>query len=359
MKKLMILFVILLAAINLYSANDPLAAYLKDGKWHFIDSKGKEMFKPLELESIGSFSEGLIGAKIKEDGKSYFAYLNTKGKVEFKTGGYHPLPIKEGYFVTVRFIDTATKDKLLGFMDRKGKTLFPPIFKDAQDFSEGLAYVMNDSIRGYINKKGELVISTPNTVGYNFVDGIAGVCKLPDYKFGFMDKKGNMIIPFKFDEVEDFSEGLCKVFIKGKYGYINKKGDVVVAARFDEGKPFKEKRAIVGMSKGLQDSTFNVIWGVIDTTGKQLETFIYSYADNYSDGLACVKKDSLYGFIDTDCNVAIDFKFKKAGSFAKGLAFAVDKDGIAGFIDKKGKFVITLPEFNFVLDMRTNKRYKP
>ena len=43
----------------------------------------------------------------------------------------------------------------------------------------------------------------------------------------FINKTGEEVIPLKYDEVEDFSEGFAKVKLNGKVFYINKRGECV------------------------------------------------------------------------------------------------------------------------------------
>ena len=38
-------------------------------------------------------------------------------------------------------------------------------------------------------------------------------------KFGFMDRKGNLIVPYKYDDIYNFSEGLAAVMKDGKIGF--------------------------------------------------------------------------------------------------------------------------------------------
>ena len=48
-----------------------------------------------------------------------------------------------------------------------------------------------------------------------------------DDKFVFIDKQGNAVIPFKYDDVGwYFSEGLISVGLNNKYGCIDKQGKV-------------------------------------------------------------------------------------------------------------------------------------
>lgn len=52
-------------------------------------------------------------------------------------------------------------------------------------------------------------------------------------KCGFLNLKGEMVIPMKFDYADYFKEGVCAVGINKKFGYINKKGDFVIKPVFD------------------------------------------------------------------------------------------------------------------------------
>lgn len=61
-----------------------------------------------------------------------------------------------------------------------------------------------------------------------------------NYKYGFIDKKGRVVIPFQFDATGSFSEGLVQVWQDGKCGFIDKKGKVVVPFRFDTADSFRK-----------------------------------------------------------------------------------------------------------------------
>jgi len=58
-----------------------------------------------------------------------------------------------------------------------------------------------------------------------------------NYKNGYIDKTGKMVIPPSFDYASDFSEGLVYVTPYGdkkfKKGYIDKSGNFVIKPRFD------------------------------------------------------------------------------------------------------------------------------
>lgn len=70
---------------------------------------------------------------------------------------------------------------------------------------------------------------------------------------------------------------------------------------------------------------------------------VYGYddIDCLSEGLAVVKRDGKYGFIDNTGQVVIPPKYDLVWDFSEGLA-RVSQNGKAGFIDNTGKVVIPL-----------------
>ena len=90
-------------------------------------------------------------------------------------------------------------------------------------------------------------------------------------------------------------------------------------------------------------------WGFVDKTGKEVISFKYEAAQEFSEGLAAVNLKGYWGFIDTTGKKIIPFTFWAIGNFSEGLAAARYFYGGSGFIDKAGKEVI-LFEFQWVGD---------
>ena len=84
--------------------------------------------------------------------------------------------------------------------------MIPCKYDYAYSFSEGLAGVEINGKWGFIDKRGNEVIPCKydySNNGYFFSEGLAGV-KLNE-KCGFIDKKGKEVVPCKYDRAEDFS----------------------------------------------------------------------------------------------------------------------------------------------------------
>ncbi len=171
--------------------------------------------------------------------------------------------------------------------------------------------------------------------------GREDLCQTGDrYKFdsnwGFIDVKGKQVIPLKYSYVEDFSKGLSAVRIgrnrkEAKWGFIDRDGKVIIPILYDDAKSFSEGLACV-----RKDNK----WGYIDKQGDVVIPLSdYFRCSSFKEGRARVEKwvdrDSRIGFIDKNGKVVILIKYQSAMDFNNGLAH-VKYQGKWGYIDKNG-----------------------
>ena len=190
----------------------------------------------------------------------------------------------------------------------------------------------------------------------------------PNNRYGCMDRKGNVIIPTRFDFAGDCSEGLMPVKEKGKWGVINAEGDYIIPPTFQFIRGPFSKGLICAMKDykfgfidqkgqwaiepifehdfafnelGMAEVMMNREIGFINTQGEYLIKPAFDRVGEFSNGLAPVKKKATdkWGFIDTNGNMVIQPQFDYAESFSEGLT-AVEKSGKVGFIDPTGKLVL-------------------
>ena len=108
------------------------------------------------------------------------------------------------------------------FVDSAGTFLFNKQFERVSSFSEGLAGVEQNEKWGFINTKGEVVVPCIYDDAVSFSEGLAGVEQ--NEKWGFINTKGEVVIPCIYDEATWFSEGLAKVKQKRQMGLYQHKG---------------------------------------------------------------------------------------------------------------------------------------
>lgn len=80
-------------------------------------------------------------------------------------------------------------------------------------------------------------------------------------------------------------------------------------------------------------------YGFKNDKGEEIIAPSFDHARDFSDGLALIIADKLFGFIDATGRIAISPRFQRAEDFSEGLA-AVQINGRWGFIDKKGEIII-------------------
>lgn len=200
---------------------------------------------------------------------------------------------------------------------------------------------------GYVNDKGELVIPAQFEKCYRFSsEGLAAIYDTAKKQYYFIDSKGNVlpteITSFKlmdgfgFD-LTGFSDGLVPVRVEDKWGYLNSKGKLVIQAKYDKVTEFNEGHA-VALSGGK--------YFVLDTKGTEIPVVsdavdVKGFNGKYAPYRAADKK---FGFIGVDGKVAIPAQFESVGYFNAGLAWAKNAERKLGYINTKGEWVIQ-PQF--------------
>ncbi|MDC1067962.1 WG repeat-containing protein [Candidatus Kapabacteria bacterium] len=352
---------ILIIILNLYAFSiSPLCVYQDSkGVWNFMDSNG-EIFKTrTDISNYYGYREGMHRVKLIDDNQETWAYLNENGEVLFKVKYDVAKDFYEGMALVANESRNPDFPRTYGFINKYGKEIVPPKYKDAIVFQEGLAYVMNDKERGYINKTGQFEIKLADTiVGYRFSEGVASVSD-PKFKHGLIDRKGNLISEFIYDEPSYFSEGKSKANYKGLVGLIDTTGNIILPFKYFEIKEFKNGLSFASVSS----RSMNHVWALIDPAGNFLSEHEYSFVNNFNQGLAAVKhiKDG-WKFITEDNQQYLELNCRFLNNFAgeEELAWAsklIDYDYyVSGFIDKTGEHVIVIEDYIFAYDLRLNQR---
>lgn len=215
--------------------------------------------------------------------------------------------------------------------------------KSGNDFAPELIPVKVSEKWGYVNAEGKYEINPQFSYAGFFIDNIALVASAD--KYGYIDEKGKFLINPQYKDASDFSEGLAAVVSEnGKIKYINKKGDIKIE--------LKDAEYAGNFHNGLAKVKINDQWGFIDNTGKIVINPQFYQVIDFTDGLSAFsKKDEkgeiLWGYIDKTGKIIINAQFKSVEPFTDGLA-AVSIDGKQfGFVDKTGKYIIN-PQFEEV-----------
>lgn len=177
---------------------------------------------------------------------------------------------------------------------------------------------------GFVDQQGNIVVPFQYDWVWPFSEGLAAV-KLKN-KWGYINQRNETVTPFQYSDAGSFKEGLARVEMNDKFGYIDKYGKTVTPCKYDLGADFCE---------GFASVLLNDRYGFIGKSGETVIPFKYDWADSFHDGLALVKLDTKYGFVDNRGNVVIPLRYDFAFSFNKGLA-SVRINDVHGYINTNG-----------------------
>jgi hypothetical protein len=200
----------------------------------------------------------------------------------------------------------------------------PPRFDDTDGFFNGLARVKVNGKWGYINEKGEEIVPPRFDAAEDFAtNGLAWVSV--DDKWGLVNERGEEIVPPRFvnrtssNKGKGFTaNGLAKVEANDKYGYINTRGEEVIPLRFGNAGDFSDN----GLARVA--TAINYKWGYINEKGEEVIPMCFDYVEDFAaNGLARAKINGKYGYIDEKGEIVIPPRFDltwKGNFAANGLA---------------------------------------
>ncbi len=224
-----------------------------------------------------------------------------------------------GFVALVLLSNRSEERRVWGYVDAAGAEVIPITFDEARDFSYGRAAVQVGRSWGFVDPAGELVIT-------------------PEYEL-----------------VGDFTElGRAWAQLDSAVGYLRPDGTWAVTPRFDMATAFTDSVAIAGMVVGRTTTRVSgsigtpiYSFGIIDQDGIWIveplddsEPGYWSSARGFSEGLAAVKIDGTYGYVNHAGELVIPAGYDRADSFHNGIALTKPRSGGFRLIDTDGAAVL-------------------
>jgi len=248
----------------------------EDSGYYYIDSMGRKAFDKV-FKYAGSFS---CGRAVIMDSDDNYSIIDTDGEIIAALEDIRTWRYADDMLLVM--LNNGTDIKF-GYADLNGKIVIPPIYDYATDFHEGFAAVSSydEQKIQIINKHGDTVLDSDygfDVIGFadRIADGLICVNRHSGHNAGYIDIKGNIIIPLQFMYAEDFSEGLARVCDEnGLWGFIDKTGKYVIEPQFVWAGDFNEGVAAVYKSDPYSADVKNGV-GFIDKNGALIIDYMYS-----------------------------------------------------------------------------------
>lgn len=327
----------------------------KNGKYGLIDIDGKQVLS-IEYDNIETLKGLENSIIVKKDGK--LGLVNKSGatiinpeysKIEKFDDNY-----KNGYIT----IDSNNKYGLVSYAG--SKILENKYEKIDPIYGENYFVIEQSGKQKLINAKGEVVIEK----GFDEIKQINsdGIVYIEDKKYGFMDFDKNVKIEPQYEELKEINTGIFKAKTSGKYGIIDISNKEKLKPEYAD--IYYEKDAGFYVSEDekynsqILDSDFKVkLKGIISELNKDKGFIKLKINNEYkyynfkfeeksvkeilsSNKLFVSKKDGKYGFIDKDGTVVVDYIYDEAQEQNSYGFAAVKKNDLWGAINSEGKVVL-------------------
>jgi len=331
-------------------------------KWGFVNTRG-EIILPFEYDAVYDFDNGLAAVTRSVEFSHYeggyvlradeIGFINARGEFVIPFGQYHYVPhgytyvefylpaANDGVIVLKRgewfFFDSVSGELLATaggeiytefYSEWHGEIRYryEGYYRQIRNFNNGLAAVAlfkpDDDCRTCTSQSGD-----PR---HDFD------CKRSE-KWGFFNKRGELVIPLEYSEVRDFRNGFAAVQKDGKWGFINTLGEVVV--------PFEYDRALDFSEHGVALVRKDFLWGVINARGEVVIPFEHGSAWQFVDGFAQIGSPGNQTYINTRGEIMDVFPFvhdyDEVGNFIGGFA-EVRKGDKRGVVNTRGEVVAEL-----------------
>lgn len=298
----------------------------------------------LECLDMGAFFSGGY-AVLQKNGK--YGAVDTTGKVivPFKYDMQFIVNQKLGMLFFSDYSDVEHPKEYMTDFD--GNLLIGP-YEQLEGFHEGLAAFSQNGKTGFIDPKGKVVLPCKYDYAWSFEGGycVVGLNNRP----ALIDKKGNVKYTFGPSEFCEATRWNGSVLITRheegwdyQYGAIDRTGKVLVPCRYKWWCRLND--TYLAMLNEDESCDLYDRQGRLLKHYQQFGGIIFDPEEvsDFNGEYFAVMQDSLWGIVDRNFNTVLPFRYKDASYIGNGCCRVVGADGRPSFVDLKGKPLITGP----------------
>ncbi len=299
---------------------------MKSGKWGVLDANAS-LKVPFEYDAVIPFGKNVLLTKKEEN----FIY-NSEGKIK-----------KWNYSMDISWQNLEDKLKPVkskntkwGYINDDGDWVIQPIFDIAKDFRKGIAIVCQSGLYGFINNKGKFILPMEYELpDYDYEPAVLLAKK--DNRYGYLDYEGHILVALNYEEIAPYSS-IMKAKKEKKWGFIREDETIILPFKYD----FVEDFGVDKTTFRFQNET---VIGWVDLKGKERTTEqLSTWADNVETplgGVQNVKVGNYYGLIQENGRWIIPVRYQNKIEF-DAFGKAIVRENLRwGMIDKGGNIVIS------------------
>lgn len=228
-----------------YGENTNLTVIDKDGNIiHQVEGASMDMELSMLREYSEAFnSEGIYNATVFIENESKTVLIYNDQRKPLMLNYPYVAPFNAGYAVAQEAYGEEGKEPGLALINTKGEEMIPQgKFKLVMDYTktskpELLFPFEKDGKQGYLDEKGDVIIEPKFDLVQLFSEGRAVVGKIvgydeyemPKYRYGYIDTKGNLQIPYLYEQAFAFSEDMAEVAVNDTIMFIEKNGKTALS----------------------------------------------------------------------------------------------------------------------------------
>ena len=202
-----------------------------EGKASYINPQGKVILDYSTYKAINFYK----GFAIVQDAINKTGVIDSQGKIIIPViydDIVRNFDGEQQYFIV-------TLNKKYGLINTNGNMIAQIKYDYLTGFYKNYAVVVLGKLDGVINKTGKeiippkysLIINNDKVDEKSVSEGFFLVQK--EDKYGYVDTNGVEIVAPKYEDARKFIKDLAPVKLNGKWGFINKKGEIVVPIKYD------------------------------------------------------------------------------------------------------------------------------
>ncbi len=297
----------------------------RNGKFGII-RKDESVVLPIGFDSL--LWDGLFIRALENDFKTTGWNLYDTFGIKKTNHSYEQLGTYNGKFFP------AENKGYQGAVNRYGEEFIHCVYDSILEFKEDQLVVKFQGQYGIISLNEDWLVM-PQAHLLELVNQNLYLEKQP--AMTFLKKTNGEIIYFTDNKFEIYEDHLLEFLPNGTEKTVSLNGLIINRTSIESVGNEKTFRT----TEGLQGIKRDGLYGFVDSRGRLRIANRYEDIGEFKEGFAPVKIMGKWGFVDTQDNIVINPNYEKAEEFEQGLSI-VRRNGKAGVIDKAGKAILTI-----------------